>query len=108
MVITLTAADISGDNRYFLSQGRTTASAVRNMHEYLCGKYNSFTCDSCDKDLSEFLYGKFQRWQNGNDTWKDSESWSCMFPDFTFPRSNRAEIVEISHEMYDRMRQSGH
>ena len=104
MVITLTETrdQVGSDNkRYFLSQGETVESANRNIRKHLCGRQDSVAYNFRGEDLSNFLYGKFARWQDGKDTWKDSESWSVRFSDFTFPRSNRAEIVEISREMFD-------
>lgn len=112
MVLTLTVAselDVKdpfgeGNNRYFLSQGRTVASANKNIYKYLCKIYdNYFKYDSGSIDLMFFLQAKFARWQNNKDTWKDEDSWTNQFKDFSFPPCNRAGIVEISAEMYNRI-----
>ena len=109
MVMTLTvASELNTSNpwghdndRYFLSQGKTIESANKNMYKYLCKEYDLFEYISENKDIMSFLLSKFARWQNGKDTWTDEESWSNQFSDFTFPRNNKAEIVEISEEMYE-------
>ena len=103
MVITLTVANEMGRNEdsFYLSQGRTIESANNNMYRYLCKQWHEFEYQSETTDVSEFLHNKFARWQNGRDTWKDEDSWTNRFPDFTFIRPNRAGIIEISQEMYD-------
>ena len=107
MVLTLTVAcetnrDFScdGEDLYLLSQGRTIKSANKNAYKYLCKIFDVFKYESENVDLTDFLKGKFARWQDGKDTWLDEDSWCNQF-DLTFPRNNRAEVVEISKDMYE-------
>ena len=104
MVITLTVANESnkdfsyhGQDRYFLSQGRTIESANKNMYKYLRKEYLYFEyeIDVCNSDLSELLNKQFSR------QWCNGECWLDLFPDFSFIRGNRAGIIEISQEMFD-------
>jgi len=112
MVITLTVANESnvdftyhGKGRYFLSQGKSVESANRNMHRHLCKEFEFFesSIDTLDADISDFLRSKFERWQDGEDIWNNEDSWVNQFSGFTFPRNNKAEIIEISEEMFDRI-----
>lgn len=109
MVITLTVANESnkdftyhGENRYFLSQGRTIDSANNNMYEFLCKEYEYFESeiDICNSDLTELLHTQFSR------QWCDGVCWMDLFPEFTFVRSNKAGITEISQEMFDKIIES--
>ena len=106
MVITLTVANESnkdftyhGQDRYFLSQGRTIDSANNNMYKFLCKEYEYFESeiDICNLDLTELLHTQFSR------QWYDGECWMDLFPEFTFVRANRAGITEISQEMFDKI-----
>lgn len=112
MVMTLTVTNESnrdftyhGQDRYFLSQGRTIESANKNMEKFLRKEFSYFESEinTVGIDIMDFLIGKFTRWQNGKDTWEDNESWTNQFSDFTFPRHNKAGIVEISQKMFDKI-----
>ena len=106
MIITLNVANESnkdftyhGCDRYFLSQGRTVQSANRNMYNHLRKEYKYFEYEInvCHPDLMELLYTQF------SPQWCEGECWADLFPEFTFIRSNRAGIVEIPQEMYDKI-----
>ena len=91
-----------GPDEYYISQGRTFQSASNNMIKYLrrIHRYFEFENDVVGQDITEFLRNKFARWQDGKDTWEDQNSWTNQFT-FKFPRSNRAEIIEISPDMFN-------
>lgn len=106
MVITLSVANESnrnftyhGENKYFLSQGKTIESANKNMYKYLRGIYYYFESEVniCNQDLTELLYTQF------SPQWCEGECWTDLFPEFTFIRSDRAGIIEISQEMFDKI-----
>lgn len=106
MVVTLTVVNESnndftyhGEDRYFLSQGRTIDSANKNMYKYLCKEYEYFESeiDICNLDLTELLHTQFSRQLCYEECWID------LFPEFVFIKNNRAGIVEISQEMFDKI-----
>ncbi len=104
MVITLNVANESnsdytnhGEDAFYLSQGKSRESCTKNFVKHLKDQwdYYEYEADETRSDISGFLHIEFSRWH------KSEENWADIFPDFCFPRSNRAAVIEISREMHD-------
>ena len=102
MVITLTeACEFEHDDRYFISQGRTIASANKNAYKHLCKEYDTFEFESYKKDITDFLYTNYARWEGTKDSLEDPNSWTNRFPELRFIYPNKAMVVEISKDLYE-------
>ncbi len=96
MVRILGAAFID-DNKteYFISQGKTIASAAKNaLNKYKGVQKGLYEYDICDLLQQKFSYHNAEG------------SWGNEFPEVCFPKASRAEIIKISSELYHKIEQA--
>lgn len=80
----------------FISQGRTVESAVKNALK----KYKGVQKGIWEYDIFSLIGKKFSR------QWCEGDYWGEDFPELCFPKPNKAGIVVIAPELYERIKQS--
>ena len=82
----------NGEPSFFISQGKSIASARKGAGKKYHCKVSAF-----DVDMFPFLHRRFtKQWSNGN-------YWLPDFPTLCFPKSNHSGVVPIDADLYRRI-----
>jgi hypothetical protein len=87
--------------RYYISQGRTISSSIKNFYKYgkrLGAKHIQIEPDSTysyPDDIYDLISLKFSK------QWCNGDYWGEKYPSVCFPRANCAGVVEIPEALFE-------